>query len=91
MRSVPRRPLTLAEMRVVCREASETKTSSAGMPLARASEKIGLRMVSSVSRVYLLKSGKMKTGAIRKANATSSVAVSDPQIYQVLGARRSTP
>ncbi len=44
MRCVPRRPLTLAEMRVVCREASETNTSSAGMPLARASERIGSRI-----------------------------------------------
>ena len=59
MRSVPRKPETLAEIRVVWREASISQTSRAGMPLARASERIGSRTSGSASGVYLLKIGLM--------------------------------
>ena len=49
--------LTLALMRVVWRDASISKTSWAGIPLARAMLKIGCVILGSSSRVTLLKMG----------------------------------
>ena len=53
------KPLTLALIRVVCREASIWYTSFAGIPLARAMLRMGPTIFGSSRRVTLLKMGTM--------------------------------
>jgi hypothetical protein len=58
-RIVPMKPETLAETRVVWREASNCQTSSVAIPLARAIDRISPLTRWSASGSYLLKSGSM--------------------------------
>ena len=89
MRSVPRKPLTLAETRLVCFEASISQTSPAAMPLARASERMGATTRWSASFFGVLKSGTISTGAMSAPKARKRSETPAPQIHQVRGSRRT--
>ena len=75
-------------MRVVCFEASNTKTSVAGTPLARARLRIGSLTPGSVKGLYSLKSGLMNTGMIAMAMARKTTLIPAAHSHQVLWARR---
>src|SRR5437899_11234671 len=89
MRSVPRKPETLALTRVDCRDALTTYTSLAGVPLARAMLRIGSLTRASSSFVDLLESGKMQTGAIMALNIRNANVNRLPQIPQGRGSGRT--
>ena len=90
IRSVPKRPLTFALTRFDCFEASISQTSPVAIPLARASERIGVTTRGSSSFFGLLKSGTMSTGAITPPNATKAMVTIAPQIHQVRESLRTT-
>src|SRR5207245_11538100 len=88
MRSVPRKPETLALTRVDCRDALTTYTSRAGMPLARAMLRIGSLTRASSSFGYLLKIGRMKPGAITALGGRKAPITTQRQLHQLGRARR---
>src|ERR1019366_4729313 len=87
IRIVPANPLTLALTRFDCREASNSYTSLAGIPFARAMLRIGSLIRASVSVVYLLNSGEIYTGAIRLTNATNPIITIAPHTHQFFPSR----
>src|ERR1017187_6131846 len=90
IRCVPPKPLTLALTRFDCREASNSYTSVAGIPFARAMLRIGSLIRESCNFVYLLNKGAMYTGAIRLTNARKSIVTAAPHTHQLLPRRRTT-
>ncbi len=52
---------------------------------------MGLVIFGSSSTVYLLSSGKMKTGAIMMKKTRKTMETPAPQIHHVLGSRRTMP
>ena len=89
IRSVPKRPLTLALTRFDCFDASISQTSPVWMPFARASERMGATTRASCSFFGLLNSGTISTGAISAPNAAKAMLTAAPQIHQLRGSRRT--
>src|SRR6266478_6087968 len=89
MRVVPAKPLTFALTRLDWREASNSYTSVAGIPLARARLRIGSLIRGSSSLVNLLNKGKMKTGAINATKAINTTDTTAPQTHQFVPRRRT--
>src|SRR4249920_1444426 len=90
MRVVPRTPETFALTRVVCLEASISKTCFTGISLARAIARMGSLISGFVSGLYVLKSGSMNTGAMKSKKNEEATTMPVPQIHHVFGARRNT-
>src|SRR6185295_15553024 len=91
IRVVPAKPLTLALTRLDWREASNSYTSVAGIPLARARLRIGTLKRGSSSVVYLLNRGEIKTGAIITTKAVNPITTALPHTHQFLPSRLTTP
>src|SRR5690242_3172856 len=88
IRVVPNMPDTLAEMRFDCFDALNSYTSVAGMPLARASDRISAFTGPGFSGSYLLNSGAINTGDTAITITRNTIAISQPHTHQKRPAAR---